>query len=168
MTVVEDADVTVLDESETTGTEEEEAAVTGDAAWQEKEAQYLRLLAEYDNFRKRSQREREALYRKVRAETVTGFLPVYDNLQRALKLACSDEAYVKGVQMTMTQLQGVLNKLGVEEIPALGEKFDPELHNAVMHIEDADAEENTVVEVFETGFRLDGTVIRFAMVKVAN
>lgn len=134
----------------------------------EKEEQYLRLAAEYDNFRKRSQKEKEGIYQGAKSDAVAAFLPVYDNLERALKQETADEAYKKGVEMTMTGLKDILSKLGVEEIPALGETFDPSLHNAVMHVEDENAGENTVVEVFQSGFRLGEKVIRFAMVKVAN
>lgn len=132
------------------------------------EDKYLRLCAEYDNYRKRSAKEKESAWTDAKADTAAAFLPVYDNLERALKAPCSDEAFLKGVEMTMTQLKEVLSKLGVEEIPALGEKFDANLHNAVMHVDDDSVEENTVVEVFQTGFRLGEKVIRFAMVKVAN
>lgn len=138
------------------------------AAIREQEDKYLRLLAEYDNFRKRSQRERETAWTTAKAETAAAFLPVYDNLSRALAQETIDEAYAKGVQMTMAQMKGVLDKLGIEEIPALGETFNPELHNAVMHIEDENLGTNVVAEVFETGFQSGGKVIRFAMVKVAN
>ncbi|WP_276857434.1 nucleotide exchange factor GrpE [Intestinimonas timonensis] len=134
----------------------------------EKEEQYLRLAAEYDNFRKRSQKEKEGLYQGAKSDAVAAFLPVYDNLERALKQETADEAYKKGVEMTMTGLKEILSKLGVEEIPALGETFDPALHNAVMHVEDENAGENTVVDVFQAGFKLGDKVIRFAMVKVAN
>ena len=134
----------------------------------DKEDQYLRLAAEYDNFRKRSQKEKEGLYQGAKSDAVAAFLPVYDNLDRALKRETADEAYKKGVEMTMTGLKDILSKLGVEEIPALGETFDPALHNAVMHVEDESAGENTVVDVFQAGFRLGDKVIRFAMVKVAN
>lgn len=134
----------------------------------EKEEQYLRLAAEYDNFRKRSQKEKEGLYQGAKSDAVAAFLPVYDNLDRALKQETADEAYKKGVEMTMTGLKDILSKLGVEEIPALGETFDPALHNAVMHVEDESAGENTVVDVFQAGFKLGDKVIRFAMVKVAN
>lgn len=134
----------------------------------EKEEQYLRLAAEYDNFRKRSQKEKEGIYQGAKSDAVAAFLPVYDNLERALKQETADEAYKKGVEMTMTGLKDILSKLGVEEIPALGATFDPSLHNAVMHVEDENAGENTVVEVFQSGFRLGEKVIRFAMVKVAN
>lgn len=138
------------------------------ATIREQEDKYLRLLAEYDNFRKRSQRERETAWTTAKADTAAAFLPVYDNLSRALSQETVDEAYAKGVQMTMAQMKGVLDKLGIEEIPALGETFNPELHNAVMHIEDENLGTNVVAEVFETGFQSGGKVIRFAMVKVAN
>lgn len=133
-----------------------------------KEEQYLRLAAEYDNYRKRTQKEKTDAYQSAKADAVLAFLPVYDNLERALKQETADEAYKKGVEMTMTGLKEVLGKLGVEEIPALGETFDPSVHNAVMHVEDEGAGENTVVEVFQAGFRTGEKVIRFAMVKVAN
>ena len=132
------------------------------------EEKYLRLAAEYDNFRKRSQKEKDSLGQDVRGSTAAAFLPVYDNLERALKQETADEAYKKGVEMTMTQLKEVLTKLGIEEIPALGEPFDPNLHNAVMHVEDEGAGENTIVDVFQTGFKSGDKVVRFAMVKVAN
>ena len=133
-----------------------------------KEEQYLRLAAEYDNYRKRTQKEKTDAYQSAKADAVLAFLPVYDNLERALKQETADEAYKKGVEMTMTGLKEVLGKLGVEEIPALGETFDPSVHNAVMHVEDEGAGENTVVEVFQAGFRTGEKVIRFAIVKVAN
>ena len=132
------------------------------------EDKYLRLAAEYDNFRKRSAKEKESAWADSKASTAAAFLPVYDNLERALKAPCSDEAFLKGVEMTMNQMKEVLTKLGIEEIPALGEKFDANLHNAVMHVDDDSVEENTVVEVFQTGFKTGDKVIRFAMVKVAN
>ena len=129
---------------------------------------YLRLAAEYDNFRKRSQREREALYTDLKAETTGKFLPVYDNLERALQQPTSDEAYRRGVEMTMNQLTDVMQKLGVESFGEAGETFDPAMHNAVMHVEDESCGENTICEVFQKGFRVGDKVIRFAMVKVAN
>ena len=104
----------------------------------------------------------------MKADTAAAFLPVYDNLERALKQGCSDEAFRKGVEMTMNQLKEVLSKLGLTEIPALGQPFDPKLHNAVMHVEDENLGENVVAEVFQAGFMLGEKVIRFAMVKVAN
>lgn len=129
---------------------------------------YLRLAAEYDNYRKRSARERESIYSDVRADTVTKFLPVYDNLVRALEQSTADEAYRKGVEMIMTQFNDILTKLGVTPIDALGQKFDPTLHNAVMHEEDAEKGENEIVQELQKGFKLGDKVIRFAMVKVAN
>ena len=145
-----------------------ESAEKAMAALKEKEDQFLRLAAEYDNYRRRSQKEKESAWADSKAETAAAFLPVYDNLERALKQETADEAYKKGVEMTMTQLKEVLSKLGIQEIPALGEAFDPNLHNAVMHVEDENAGENTIVEVFQAGFRTEEKVIRFSMVKVAN
>lgn len=138
------------------------------AAIREQEDKYLRLLAEYDNYRKRSQKEKENAWTSAKADTAKEFLPVYDNLERALKQETADEAYAKGVQMIMTQLKNVLEKLGIEEIPAQGETFDPNVHNAVMHVDDEELGENVVVEVFQAGFKIGDKVIRHAMVKVAN
>ena len=104
------------------------------------EDKYLRLAAEYDNFRKRTIREKESAWTDSKAQTVAAFLPVYDNLERALKQDTVDEAYKKGVEMTMTGLKDVLTHLGVEFIPAMGETFDPNLHNAVMHVDDDSVE----------------------------
>ena len=132
------------------------------------EDKYLRLAAEYDNYRKRTAKEKESLWADVKADTAAAFLPVYDNLERALKQGCSDEAFRKGVEMTMNQLKEVLSTLGLTEIPALGQPFDPKFHNAVMHVEDENLGENVVAEVFQAGFTLGEKVIRFAMVKVAN
>lgn len=129
---------------------------------------YLRICAEYDNFRRRSQKEREALYSDIKADTLTKFLPVYDNLERALKQGTEDEAYRKGVEMIMNQFNTTMEKLGVTEIDCLGQKFDPALHNAVMHVDDEEKGENEVVEVFQKGFKIGDKVVRFAMVKVAN
>ncbi len=138
------------------------------AALREQEDKYLRLLAEYDNYRKRSQKEKETAWTTAKADTAKEFLPVYDNLERALKQETADEAYAKGVQMIMTQFKTTLEKLGIQEIPALGETFDPNLHNAVMHIDDENLGENVVAEVFQTGFQIGDKIIRHAMVKVAN
>ena len=134
----------------------------------QQEDRFLRLAAEYDNYRKRTAKEKEALWNDAKADTAIAFLPVYDNLERALKQPTADEAYKKGVEMTMNQLKEIFTKLGITEIPALGENFDPNLHNAVMHVEDETLGENVVAEVFQAGFQLGEKVIRFAMVKVAN
>ena len=129
---------------------------------------YLRLCAEYDNFRKRSQKEKDSLYADVKAETLKQFLPVFDNLERALAASTADEAYRRGVEMIMAQFNATMEKLGVKEIEALGKSFDPAFHNAVMHVEDEEKGENEIVEVFQKGFIMGEKVIRFAMVKVAN
>ena len=150
---------------------QEPEAVPEEAPAQEQlvpKEQFLRLAAEYDNYRKRTAKEKESLWTDAKADTIQAFLPVYDNLERAMKQDTSDEAYKKGVEMTMNQLKEVFAKLGVTEIEAEGKPFDPNLHNAVMHIEDGNIGENTVAQVFQTGFMLGEKVIRFAMVQVAN
>lgn len=130
--------------------------------------QYLRLAAEYDNFRKRSQREKDGIYHDAVADTVKKLLPVYDNLERALKNESTDEAYKKGVEMTMHELVKIFTAMDIHSFGEAGETFDPLRHNAVMHIEDEGMEENVIAEVFQTGFIMGERVIRFAMVKVAN
>ena len=129
---------------------------------------HLRLAAEYDNFRKRTQREKDGIYQDAVADTVKKFLPVYDNLERALHHETADEAYKKGVEMTLTELVKILDALGIKPFGEAGETFDPQRHNAVMHIEDESLGENVIAEVFQTGFAHGDKVIRFAMVKVAN
>lgn len=138
------------------------------AAQAQEHEQYLRLAAEYDNFRKRTQREKDGIYQDAVADTAKKLLPVYDNLERALKNETSDEAYKKGVEMTMTELTKILGGMGITPFGAAGEAFDPQRHNAVMHTEDESLGENVVAEVFQTGFAMGEKVIRFAMVKVAN
>lgn len=171
----EAAEAQAAEETQKAAAEEAQAAPEAepaqDAAAQQlaaAEDKYLRLAAEYDNYRKRTAREKESAWTEAKAQTVAAFLPVYDNLERALKQETSDEAYAKGVDMTMKGLQDAMTKLGVEVIPALGETFDPNRHNAVMHVDDESAGENTIVEVFQQGFICGEKVIRFAMVKVAN
>ena len=130
---------------------------------------YLRLCAEYDNFRRRSQKEKDNLYGDVKADTLLKFLPVYDNLVRALNTPTEDEAYKKGVEMTMTQLVESLKGINVAIIDAAaGTAFDPNFHNAVMHVEDESLGENVIAETFQQGFQIGDKVIRHAMVKVAN
>lgn len=128
----------------------------------------LRLAAEYDNFRKRSAKEKDASYGNGKADAVKKILPVYDNLERALNQPTEDAAYKKGVELTMSELTKILTALGVEIFGKPGDKFDPNLHNAVMHTESEELEENTVAQVFQKGFKLGDQVIRFAMVQVAN
>jgi molecular chaperone GrpE len=129
---------------------------------------YLRLAAEYDNYRKRTAKEKENLYATAKADTIRPFLDVYDNLERGLAQFAEDDPHRQGLEMITKQLLDVLAKLGVTEIEALGVPFDPEKHNAVMHVEDESAGENTVVEVFQKGFALGDKVLRFSVVKVAN
>lgn len=129
---------------------------------------YLRLAADYDNFRKRTTKEKEQSYSNGRADAVAKLLPVYDNLERALNQPTQDEAYKKGVEMTMTQLVKIFTELGAEIFGEPGETFDPNLHNAVMHTQQEDAPENTITQVFQKGFRLGDKIVRFAMVQVAN
>ena len=129
---------------------------------------HLRVAAEYDNFRKRSIKEKEQSYGNGKADAVEKLLPVYDNLERALNQPTQDEAFKKGVEMTMTQLVGIFSGLGVEIFGNVGDEFDPNFHNAVMHTEDENFGENTICQVFQKGFKLGEKIIRFAMVQVAN
>ena len=129
---------------------------------------YLRLAAEYDNFRKRTAKEKEQSYTNGKCDAVEKLLPVYDNLQRALKQETADAAFKKGVEMTMAELVKILTGLGVEIFGVEGEEFDPNLHNAVMHIDDENYGENVICQVFQQGFKLGDKVVRFAMVQVAN
>lgn len=165
-------------ESENTAAEAAEAAAeqaaekpTEDwkAKYEELNDRYLRMAAEYDNFRKRSQREREQAYSDAVSHAVTALLPTYDNLERALKAETADAEYKKGVELTMTQLTESLKGINVAVIEtAAGTAFDPNLHNAVMHVEDDSLGENVIAETFQQGFRIGDKVIRHAMVKVAN
>ncbi len=142
--------------------EEAQAALTTE------HEQYLRLAAEYDNFRKRSQKEKDGLYQTAQAETIGKFLPVFDNLERAAAQASQDEAYKKGVEMILAGLREVMQNFGVEEFGEVGDPFDPNRHNAVMHIEREDLGESVLAQVFQKGFSMGDKIIRFAMVQVAN
>ena len=129
---------------------------------------YLRLAAEYDNYRKRSQKEKDNIYRDARADTIEKFLPVFDNLTLALNQETEDTAYKKGVEMTMNGLLEILKKLDVTVYGEPGDTFSPDQHNAVMHMEDGKCKEGEIVQVFQKGFKLGDKVIRFAMVQTAN
>ena len=129
---------------------------------------HLRLAAEYDNFRKRTVKEKEASYGNGKADAVAKMLPVYDNLDRALKQETQDAAYKKGVELTMAELLKIFTTLGVEVFGEVGQEFDPNLHNAVMHIDDETLGENTIAQVFQRGAKIGDKVVRFAMVQVAN
>jgi len=135
------------------------------AALAEEKDRYMRMLAEYDNFRKRSAKDRESAYGDAYTAVVTEILPVIDNLERALAFS-EGETLTAGVEMTLKQFKASMEKLGISEIECVD--FDPNLHNAVMHVEDDSVEENKIVEVFQKGYRKGDKVIRFAMVKVAN
>lgn len=130
--------------------------------------QLLRTMAEYDNFRKRSVREKEALRAEIITNVTSEFLPVMDNLTRALEAACSDENYKNGVQMIFDSFMETLKKLGVEEIESDGAVFDPALHQAVQRVEDESLESGTVAKTFAKGYKINDKVIRFAMVAVVN
>ena len=157
-------------------TPEEETVETAEAVetnpFEEKYNQehdaYLRLAAEYDNFRKRTLKEKEQSYSNGKSDAVEKLLPVYDNLERALNQSTEDAAYKKGVEMTMTQLVNIFAGLGVEIYGNVGDLFDPNIHNAVMHTEEEDVEESTITQVFQKGFKLGEKIVRFAMVQVAN
>ena len=131
--------------------------------------QFVRLTAEYENYRKRTAKEKDGLYQDARADTIREFLAVYDNLERACAAEGDDDSpHKKGLVMIFHQYQEILKKLGVEEIAALGQTFDPETMNAVMHVDDGRFGENEVAQVFQAGFTLGGKVIRHAVVQVAN
>lgn len=134
----------------------------------EQEDRYRRMLAEYDNFRKRSARERETLYTDAYAVAITTLLPVVDNLERAAQQACSDTEYQKGVGMIAKQMLDILEKGKITPFAAPGDAFDPQKHNAVLHVEDEAFGENVICEVLLRGYAMGDKIIRHAMVKVAN
>ena len=154
---------------ETTETVEETVEVN---PWEEKynaeRDAHLRVAAEFDNFRKRTVKEKEASYGNGKADAVAKMLPVYDNLERALNQPTEDAAYKKGVEMTMNELVKIFTSLGVEIFGNVGDEFDPNLHNAVMHIDSEELGENIIAQVFQKGFKIGEKVVRFAMVQVAN
>ena len=129
---------------------------------------HLRVAAEFDNFRKRTIKEKEASYGNGKADAVAKILPIYDNLERALNQPTEDAAYKKGVELTMNELLKIFGSLGVEVFGNPGDVFDPNLHNAVMHTEDESLGENTISMVFQKGFKMGDKIVRFAMVQVAN
>ena len=162
-------------EEETTPVEApaEEVVESAESALQQQydelNERYLRMAAEYDNFRKRSQRERESVHGDAVAYAVTELLTTADNLSRALAQPTADAEYKKGVELTFTALMTSFEKLGVTPIEdAPGTPFDPNLHNAVMHIDDEALGENVIAEVFQKGYRMGEKIIRYSMVKVAN
>ena len=163
---IQETEQTTEDTTETTETEE---TIISKKQYDDLNDKFVRLAAEYDNFRKRSAREREAAHSDAVSHVVKALLPTYDNLERALKVETSDAEYKKGVEMTMTQLVDSLKSIGVEKITAdIGTEFDPNFHNAVMHIENEELGENVIAEIFQQGFKIGDKVIRHAMVQVAN
>lgn len=172
---VTDQETTPVEEETTEVPQSEEAPEAPQPEvnpWEEKyNAEHdarLRIAAEFDNFRKRTVKEKEASYGNGKADAVAKMLPVYDNLERALNQETQDAAYKKGVEMTMNELVKIFTALGVEIFGAPGDTFDPTLHNAVMHIDSEEHEENTIAQVFQKGFKVGDKVVRFAMVQVAN
>ena len=158
---------TAEETSETSSEESADAKVTAlEEELKKEKDNYMRLFAEFDNFRKRTSREKTEAYGDSAAKTIGAILPALDNFERALDAPCEDENFKKGVEMIFTQLNGILEKLGVTEIEALGAPFDPNFHNAIKQVESEDAESDTVCEVFQKGYKLGDRVIRTAMVAV--
>lgn len=140
------------------------------AALSEEQEKYMRLYAEYDNFRKRSAKEREGIYADAYCDALAQILPILDTLERAAQFSTEDaeSAMAKGLELTLKSFVETMNKMGVYEIEALGKEFDPNFHNAVMHVDDESVGENIVVEVFMKGYKRGDKVLRHSMVKVAN
>lgn len=169
----EETELTVEDTNPETPPEAaSEAPKAPEVNWEEKykaeHDTYLRLAAEFDNFRKRTAKEKDQSYGNGKSDAIVKLLPIYDNLERALNQPTEDAAYKKGVELTMNELVKILTGLGVEIFGAPGDAFDPALHNAVMHIEDESLGENVVAQVFQKGFKLGDKIVRFAMVQAAN
>lgn len=165
----EDEDFADVEEAEETAEEEEDAGDALAAELAEQKEQYLRLFAEFDNFRKRTAKEKLETYGDATAKTVEQLLPVVDNFERAIDAPCTDAQYKEGMEMIFSQLKATLEKLGVTEIEALGAEFDPNIHQAIKQAEaDEEFAENTVCEVFQKGYKLRERLIRPAMVAVAN
>ena len=147
---------------------EAEAMEKCEAEKKELEDRYLRLMAEYDNYRRRTQKERDNIYPDAVADTLKELLPLLDNLQRALETPCADESYITGIRMIQTGFEEYLKRMGVEAFGKAGDPFDPNLHNAVMHIEDESLGKNVVAQVFQSGYRRGDRILRHAMVQQAN
>ena len=166
-----DESVTASEESENTEEDELDMIKKQNKKLQEEldatKDSLLRLRAEYDNYRKRTTKEKEGIYSDAYVDLVKEILPIIDNLERAIAADGSLEDLKKGVEMTMKGCQDAFDKLGIEEIDATGE-FDPNFHNAVMHIEDENLDKNVVAEVFQKGYKKDNKIIRHTMVKDAN
>ena len=168
--VTEDAQAQTSEEPEDGG--EPEIVIDepdpAEQALQEANEKYMRLFAEFDNFRKRTAKEKSETYQDAVAKTVLELLPAVDSFERAMQSPCSDEAYRSGMEKIYSQMTAILTKLGVTEIPALNEPFDPKVHNAIRQVEDENFGESTVCEVYQKGYRLGDRIVRCAMVSVAN
>ena len=158
------------EEAEETAAEtaEEETQNEFEKKYKDVNEKYMRTLAEYDNYRKRTIKEKESIYPEAKAVVVEKFLPLMDNFSRAIESAENKDAFYDGVVMLKKQMDEVFTALGVEEIESVGQPFNPELHNAVMHVDDEEQGENVIVEEFQKGYKIGERVIRHSMVKVAN
>ena len=158
----------MLSEDAEDAPEESDAADAAEKALQEANDKYMRLFAEFDNFRKRTAKEKSETYQDAVAKTILELLPAVDSFERAMESPCTDDAYRSGMEKIYQQMTAILTKLGIEEIPALNEPFDPKVHNAIRQIEDENYGESTVCEVYQKGYRLGDRIVRCAMVSVAN
>lgn len=163
----EDAEETTEEVSEETAEASAEDRIAAlEAELKNEKDKYMRLFAEFDNFRKRTAKEKTEAYGDSAAKTIAEILPALDNFDRALDTPCSDENFKKGIEMIFTQLTDILGKLGVTEIEALGQPFNPNLHNAIKQVESEDGESDVICEVFQKGYKLGDRIIRHSMVAV--
>ena len=145
-----------------------EQEIVPKSEYDELDDRYKRMLAEFENFKKRSAKERESLYNSILSDVVAGMLPILDNLENASKIETKDEEYKKGIELVLKQFQDTLKSKGVEEIKTVGETFDPELHEAVSSIQDETKGEKEIVQEYRKGYKIGSKVIRHSMVVVAN
>lgn len=148
--------------------DDDDVSVDYEAVLADEKDKYLRLMAEYDNYRKRTSKEKIEAYGDATSKTIAEILPAIDNFERALNAETTDESYKSGIQMIFNQLQDILSKIGVTEIEALNQPFDPNIHSAIKQVDDEDFGENTVCQVFQKGYKLGDRIIRHSMVAVAN
>ena len=157
-----------LEEVEETTNNENCKDVVPKQDFEELEDRYKRILAEFENFKKRSSKERDGLYNSILSDVVEVILPVLDNLENAVKVQTGDEEYKKGIELVLKQFQDVLKSKGVEEIKTVGETFDPELHEAVSSIQDDTKGEKEIVQEYRKGYKIGNKIVRHSMVVVAN
>ena len=146
----------------------EEKVIITEEKYNELDDRYKRVLAEFENFKKRSQKERELLYNSVLGDIILGMLPAMDNLENAMKAECKDENYKQGIELVYKQFKDFLEKHGVQEIPAIGETFDPSVHEAVSSVQDDTKGPQEIVQEYRKGYKIGTKVIRHSMVVVAN